>query len=361
MGEGRHVRFTVTSGGARSRAVGFGIGAATAPVLRDSGARHDLTARLEANEWRGAVEPRLVVRSLHPLEVDDEPGGCSACSCRRDDAGWWDAAWAAHDDPEPRPPLCVAGAERTIVDRRGEGALGVLGDLMTTGEPLLVMCADVSRRAALLERDLTADRFGRAPWVRMSSRCGPGAVERAHDCGSAPVLCEYGALDADPALPHRFRHMFALDPPARPATSAALRLSAGDGPAFLHFGFGAAETEFAARVLDHEHSLRPHLEAIYRALSGSGGAGAEVSRTLLEGAGRHPRSAVVVGRCLRVLEELSLASFDRSRGTLRCRITNGGRADLERSQAFRASAQAAEEGHRFLETLTPATHKARAA
>ena len=67
MSEGRHVRFTVTSGGARSRAVGFGIGAATAPVLRDAQARHDLTARLEANEWRGAVEPRLVIRSLHSL------------------------------------------------------------------------------------------------------------------------------------------------------------------------------------------------------------------------------------------------------------------------------------------------------
>ena len=36
MSEGRHVRFTVTSGGVRSRAVGFGIGAATAPVLRDA-------------------------------------------------------------------------------------------------------------------------------------------------------------------------------------------------------------------------------------------------------------------------------------------------------------------------------------
>ncbi|MGH2978769.1 MAG: single-stranded-DNA-specific exonuclease RecJ, partial [Solirubrobacterales bacterium] len=71
MSEGRHVRFTVTSGGARSRAIGFGIGAATAPVLRDSRVRHDLTARLEANEWRGAVEPRLVIRSLHTLHADE--------------------------------------------------------------------------------------------------------------------------------------------------------------------------------------------------------------------------------------------------------------------------------------------------
>ena len=95
MSEGRHVRFTVTSGGVRSRAVGFGIGAATAPVLRDAQARHDLTARLEANEWRGAVEPRLVIRSLHSLAHDGPPAAAE------DDAGWWDAVWAAYEAPSP--------------------------------------------------------------------------------------------------------------------------------------------------------------------------------------------------------------------------------------------------------------------
>ena len=363
MSEGRHVRFTVTSGGARSRAVGFGIGAATAPVLRDSRARHDLTARLEANEWRGAVEPRLVVRSLHPLGCDDEdePPGCRTCACRRDDQAWWDALWAAYEQPEPRPPTCLPGTERAVVDRRGEGALGVLGDLMTTGESLLVMCADVSRRAALLERDLAAERFGRAPWVRVSGHCAQGAAERARDCRDAPVLWEYGALGAAPALPHRFTHVFALDPPPLSATFEALVRSGPEGPAFLHLGFGAAEVAFAGRVLDHEHALRPHLEALYRALAARGAAAAVVTRELLEGDGRHPRSATVAGRCLHVLAELSLASFERSSGTLRCTITNHGRADLERSQAYRACATAAEEGHRFLETLTPATPKARAA
>jgi single-stranded-DNA-specific exonuclease len=361
MGEGRHVRFTVTSGGVRSRAVGFGIGAATAPVLRDSGTRHDLTARLEANEWRGAVEPRLVIRSLHTLACDDEPGGCGACACRSDDAAWREAVWAVYEQPDPRPPVCARGGERTIVDRRGQGALGVLGDLMTTGEPLLVMCADVSRRAALLERDLAAERFGRAEWMRLSSRCGSGAFARVRDCGNAPVLCEYGALAADPALPARFAHVFELDPPPHRETSEALRRSAGDGNAFLHLGFGAAEVEFAHRVLDHEHALRPHLEAIYRALAALPGGAGEVSRELLEGGGRHPRPAAVAGRCLRVLADLSLASFERAGGTLSCRITNGGRAALEGSETFRACAEAAAEGHRFLETLTPVTSRARAA
>ena len=68
--------------------------------------------------------------------------------------------------------------------------MGVLGDLMTTAEPLLVLCADVSRRAALIERDLGAERFGREPWVRLSAGCGRDAFERARGA-AAPVLCEY--------------------------------------------------------------------------------------------------------------------------------------------------------------------------
>ena len=358
MGEGRHVRFTVTSGGARSRAVGFGIGAATAPVLRDTTTRHDLVARLEANEWRGAVEPRLVVRSLHPVGGDEEWKGCG---CRCDDESWWEAVHATRKDPEPHPPTCAEGEERTVVDRRGEGAFGVLGDLLSTGEPLLVLCADTARRAEPLARDLAAERFGRDPWLAISASCGARVIAHLEAGGTAPVLCEYEALAAQPAPAHRFRHVLALDPPCRPQTLESLRHSGGDGSAFLHLGYGAAEVEFAARVLAHEMALRPHLESIYRGLADLGPDGGPVSRALLEGDGRHPRGAALAGRCLRVLSDLSLANLEASSGTLRCTITNSGRAQLERSQAFRACARAAAEGTRFLTTLTPAGPRAKAA
>ena len=356
MGEGRHVRFTVTSGGARSRAVGFGIGAATAPVLRDASTRHDLVARLEANEWRGAVEPRLVVRSLHPVGG----GEWESCGCRHDDASWWATLHSAREQPEPSPPCCAEGGKRAVMDRRGEGAFGVLGDLLSTGEPLLVLCADVSRRAAPLARDLAADRFGLDRWLAISPYCGPRAATHLEAGDTAPVLCEYGVLSGQPALAQRFRHVLALDPPCWPQTLESLRHTGGDGAAFLHLGYGAAEVEFAARALTHELALRPHLESIYRGLAGLG-PGAAVSRALLEGDGRHPRGAALAGRCLRVLSDLSLANLEVSSGTLICTITNSGRAQLERSQAFRACARAAEEGTRFLTTLTPAGPRAKAA
>jgi len=63
MGEGKHVRFTVESRGARARAVAFGNGGRL-PV--ESGAPAQATFTLEVNEWNGAVEPRLVLRRAAP-------------------------------------------------------------------------------------------------------------------------------------------------------------------------------------------------------------------------------------------------------------------------------------------------------
>ena len=64
MGEGKHVRFTVESGGARSRAVAFGNGGRL-PVADGEPVRATFT--LEVNEWNGVSEPRLVLRQAEPV------------------------------------------------------------------------------------------------------------------------------------------------------------------------------------------------------------------------------------------------------------------------------------------------------
>ncbi len=67
MGEGKHVRFTVESGGARSRAVAFGNGGQL-PVPDGQAAQATFT--LEVNEWNGVSEPRLVLRRAQSLVVE---------------------------------------------------------------------------------------------------------------------------------------------------------------------------------------------------------------------------------------------------------------------------------------------------
>ena len=66
MGEGKHVRFTVESRGARARAVAFGTGGRL-PV--DDGAPAEATFSLEINEWNGVSEPRLVLRKARPAST----------------------------------------------------------------------------------------------------------------------------------------------------------------------------------------------------------------------------------------------------------------------------------------------------
>src|ERR1019366_1459803 len=69
MGEGKHVRFTVESRGARARAVAFGNGGRL-PV--EEGAPAEATFTLEVNEWGGGSEPRLVLRQARPAELAEE-------------------------------------------------------------------------------------------------------------------------------------------------------------------------------------------------------------------------------------------------------------------------------------------------
>jgi single-stranded-DNA-specific exonuclease len=59
MGEGRHARFTVRSGGAAARAVAFGRGL---DLGVGEGNAAQATFTLEVNEWNGVSEPRLVLR-----------------------------------------------------------------------------------------------------------------------------------------------------------------------------------------------------------------------------------------------------------------------------------------------------------
>jgi len=70
MGDGKHVRFTVESHGARARAVAFGTGGRL-PV--DDGAPAQATFTLEINEWKGVSEPRLILRQARPAPGPDEP------------------------------------------------------------------------------------------------------------------------------------------------------------------------------------------------------------------------------------------------------------------------------------------------
>ncbi len=308
MGEERdHARFSLRSGGARARGVAFRT---SQQALAAAGASpHDATVSLERNRWNGAVEARVVLRSISETRsgaltdvapedfwqaVDAEAAG--------DPADWFGA--------RPEPSL----EPRVVSDRRGEGIAGVAGDLLTSGDPVLLVVADVERRRTALEALLGGlDPAG----VRA---CGWAAVGAAGQEG----------------------HLLALDPPPVAAGIDLLRAVPGEGVVCL--AWGHPERDFALGHWRSELDLRPALIELWRAVSEAGTLEGDGLEAALRGDGAYPRSGTLCGRLLRVLAELELARADGRSLT----ATPGARTDLERSAAHRAYAARLAESASYL-------------
>ncbi len=319
MGEGRHARFSVSSGGARARAVAFGC---DGQLPGEQGEPLDATFRLERNEWRGVVEPRLVLRHARPcapagIEVRGEPDAyLEAVLAELDRPLEDDQGSSAHDhgsSPRQYDPSAHASADRVLVDRRGQSPLAVICDAVASDQPVIAVAADVNRRLEGL-----------------SARVGGFA------------LVSYAAYERSPAIGARFTHLIALDPPVSTATETLIRAGRG----FTHLAWGEAELRFAWQMHELEYGLRASLVALYRAVRQRKRVAGEELEHLLRGDGQHGRPAQLAGRLIRVLAELELVSLDRDLPALS--VARDAPTALERSSAYRAYARRYEDGRRFL-------------
>jgi len=214
-------------------------------------------------------------------------------------------------------PEATGSARRSLRDRRGEAFAALAGDLLSSGEEVLLVVADLERRRVALEATVAG-----------------GAAE-----GLAALT--WTALGAEPRLAHRHAHLVALDPP--PVGAGVDLLAAASGEGFAHLAWGPGECAFAREYWRSELDLRPALAEVWRALSTAGPVEGEDLAELLRGTGSYPRRGALCARLVRVLEELGLASFDRT--TRRCAVRPGPRTQLDSSPAYRAYAirlQAAE-------------------
>ncbi len=308
MGEGRHLRFVVGSGGTSARAVAFGCGG---QLGVEANAPADATFRLERNFWNGAVEPRLVLGHARPCAPD-------AIEMLGEPEDYLGAALAELDlAPDGRAdgtgaPVPATGA-RTVLDRRGHSPLAVLRDAVSAGGEVLAVCADAPRRRSAL-----------------SARTGGFA------------LISYHALARDPRIGERFVQLVALDPPADAEGRAGLRPGGG----FTHLAWGEPELRFAQQMHELEYGLRASLVALYRSLRLRGRATGQELEHLLRGDGPHGRPARLAARLIKVLAELELVSLDRDLPALA--IAGAAPTALERSEAYRVYAQRYEDGRRFL-------------
>lgn len=329
--DGEHAALTLSSGGARARVVAFRTTPGSLRARADR--RQDVAARLELNEWNGAVEPRLVLRALN----ETEEGECAVLGA---ETPFWDALErelptrlsAAPDEGEGE-------GDRTVSDRRDDGFAGTVGDLLSSGEDVLVVCADVARRRHAVEGLVGA--LGR-------TLGGGGGRARL-------ALVAWSALEGDPGLARPYPHLVALDPPE--SARAERLLGATPGPpgaattARAHVCWSRSEVDFARRSAGARLELRPALTEFYRALRAGGGelSGEALARALC-GDGPYSRDPELCARLVSVLGELELADYTRAAGSEpACRLNaQAPRAELERSPTYRASLARLDEAHAYL-------------
>jgi single-stranded-DNA-specific exonuclease len=317
MGEGRHARFNVISGGVRARAVSFGC---DGRVAAEPDAPHDATFRLELGAWNGAVEPRLVLRRARrcapaPIaRLREERGYLAAVLAELEAGPPATAVLAELETALPAAAVADAVPGRTVIDRRGESPLAVLTDALASARSVLAVCADVPRR-----------------------------LEGLRTRAGGFTLASYAELSLRPPATADFDQIVALDPPASRAEQGLLTAGAGA----VQLGWGPAELRFAEQVHEREYGLRPSLIALYRALRDRGWASGEELEHLLRGDGPHGRSAPLAGRLIRVLLELELVSLDRNLPALAI-VRRPTPTALERSPSFRVYAERYEDGKRFL-------------
>jgi single-stranded-DNA-specific exonuclease len=337
MGEKRdHARFTLSAGAARARGVAFRTSQSS---LADAGAaKQDVAVALERNHWNGSVEARVVLRSLCPTRAgeiaDLAPERDLATTVEHelaaDPGAWWPAQSRTPVDADGTTPVRPPTSAR-LSDRRGQGLAGIAGDLLTSGESVLVVVTDVARRRAGLETMVA------------------GMVS-----GPLPVI-SWEALGADPGRAGGFGHVVAFDPPP---VAAGLALLNGSG-AVTHLAWGQAERDFTLASWRDRLDLRPALIELWRLLDAHGElTGSELVRAL-HGSGQYPRDGRHSGRLVRILCELEFATWESSVAGARLARGSVRKTDLERSHANRAYASRLTRAERYL--TAPEQRETRAA
>jgi single-stranded-DNA-specific exonuclease len=361
--EGKHSRFQLESGAGRALGVAFGM---NGEVSKREDQALDLSIELEVDRWNGAEQPRVVVRELYPLAGPADPdAGRGPCSdhCPAPDPEWWERLEREMTrvvEGSPGALLDVRPADsgrRETIDRRGGAAIASLAELISSGEPVLAICADAARRARLASEAADPRRFGATLPRIACCRCGAGGLDAALSAPPATglVLADWTSLALRPRAPLAFPHVVLIDPPPSEALEALACATSepasigGRARSYVHLAWGPAEADFAERLLGWEWDLRLAIREIWRGLAAIGGEaeGLEL-RSLLAGELAYSRTPELAARSVRVLGELGLCDWLPNGGAPVLRVLSSERTELERSRAYGACIARHQEAIRYL-------------
>lgn len=362
--DGRHLQCLVEAGGARSSAIGFGQ---SFLVDKISDSQHwDVAFRLERNEWAGSVAPQLNLREIFP-RPGKPPHTAETCSgrCDRDcpERIRSEEFWPLFRQGAPLPPGCRDGRpaatllEDRVIDRRGFGDIrGQIAQLISTGENVLLLVADLPRRRQLLA-GLPLESLGAGRLLLAGSRCSSQALSEklANNSPASPSgsgastlgLTDFATASASAALTSGFDHLVFVDPPFSNAILGRIASLAPD--AYVHLLPCDDEVQFTRRVLEHEYSLRVPLIKLYKRLDAEKTYPLdEITMMHLLAGGKYLRQPATVARCLAVLQELALVSVEDNEGKPMMSLRAADRSDLAGSATFRENQAFYEECLKYL-------------
>ncbi|MHB1325492.1 MAG: single-stranded-DNA-specific exonuclease RecJ [Thermoleophilia bacterium] len=353
--DGQHLQCQVEAGGARSKAIGFGQ-AYLQEKLKNV-PDWDVACLLERNEFNGSVSPQLQLREIFPRESQTAiaSGMCeSHCDSDCPDRVTGDEFWGLLSGnleitdawlPSAATARGARSASATdlskrLIDRRNFGGINAqITRLIAGGESVLVLTADVARRRRLLSDDLKLSQTPGHQVLLASSRCGRLILEkrlsRVRQDGPGLMLADFATVTALPGLAENFDHLVFVDPPLNAEALDFLVSTAPD--AFVHLFYCSDEVQFTHKVLEHEYDLRSPLTRVYRHLeAGKTYPLNETTERLLLAGGKHLRQPLLVARCLKILEELSLISFMNGKEGPMLTLLEAERTELDRSATYAA-------------------------
>jgi single-stranded-DNA-specific exonuclease len=348
MGEGeRHARFSLASGPARASGVAFGVGTSLAGVAENGPL--DVSLRLELDEWNGAVSPRIVLGSLYPSPA----GEPSDLRCPDDE---YRARLAAALEREPAlVEASVAFTHpRARLDRTQASGIASVASLASSGEPVLVVCADAIWRRGLVESAASPARFGGGRAAVLAAR-GPLAsglvtARRLLEAGGGIALADWQALALHPELAAEFPHVVLADPAPEPRVEAVAMAAARRAPGYAHILSSHEDPSLSLRALEHSFPSRAALGPVYRALRdrATRPLSLDAVRSAIEAGAGEVRSPEWCGRAIRALAEIGVVRMAGSRDAPMLEVVSSVRGELERSPSFAANQKTHEECVRFL-------------
>ena len=347
MGDGeRHARFVLRSGPARASGVAFGVGR-TLEGTADAGPV-DVTVRLELNEWNGAVFPRLVLGEVFPPAA---PREVAILPCR---ASEYDGRFLETLDAKREagiPPVDL-GAVRERIDRSEASDVASVAALASTGEPVLVLCAEATWRRALLASAVDPARFGGGEVAvpRRGGRWRP--LARRWAAWRSVVAWRSPTGEPSPWRRKRLGIFGTSSSPTRrrtPGWRPRRSRECATGPAGRTLWRRPA-TPAAIRALELRFPTREALARAYRALrahSGGDPLGLAAVREALDCA-LASLAPELAATAVRTLAETGVVRALRTAPEFGLEVVSSVRGELERAPSFVANREAHEECVRFL-------------